>query len=95
MCRKRLSFDPCCDYKCPHNLFWEGLNLKREGVHITERSREIENCCCLLRKPWTAREIGNAWGLPIEKIVGYEATAWKKIRLGCERARPYRAISSV
>ena len=82
MCRKQPGLDSCCNYECPHNLFWEGLNLKREETHTTKRSREIRNCCCLIKKPWTAREIGNVWGLPVKKIVRYEAMAWEKIHRG-------------
>jgi hypothetical protein len=67
------------NYKCPHNLFWKGLSLNSEKFKITNRSLEIGNCCCLINEPWTAEEIGEVWGLTMEKIMWCEGMAWEKI----------------
>lgn len=37
-----LSFDLyCTNFKCPHNLFWEELNLGREKIQMTDKALEI------------------------------------------------------
>jgi len=80
MCRKWLDSEPCTKYRCPHNLFWEGLRLNLNKIHITDKALEIRNCCCLISEPWTVKEIGEVWGLTMEKIMGCEGVAWEKIR---------------
>ena len=79
MCRRRLAPKPCMDYQCPHNLFWKELRLNPEKFKITNRALEIGNCCCLIKEPWTAEEIGEVWGLTMEKIMWCEGMAWGKI----------------
>ena len=79
MCTRRLVPIPCMKYQCPHNLFWEGLNLNPENLKITDRALEIGNCCCLINEPWSAEEIGDVWGLTIENIIRCEGMAWGKI----------------
>ena len=76
-----LSFDLYCTiFKCPHNLFWEDLNLDREKIQMTDRALEIRNCCCLIMNPWTSGEISNAWGLTREEIRRSEEEAFKKLQ---------------
>ena len=37
-----LSFDLyCTNFKCPHNLFWEELNLGRERIQMTDKALEM------------------------------------------------------
>jgi DNA-directed RNA polymerase sigma subunit (sigma70/sigma32) len=68
------------NYKCPHNLFWEGLKLNLAKIKITEKALVIGSCCCLVHEPWTPEEIGTAWGLARERIKQCEAIALKKVR---------------
>jgi DNA-directed RNA polymerase sigma subunit (sigma70/sigma32) len=76
-----LSFDLYCTiFKCPHNLFWEELNLDRDKIQITDRALEIRNCCCLIIHPWTPEEISDAWGLTREGIRRSEEEAFKKLQ---------------
>jgi hypothetical protein len=82
MCRKWLDSEPCLDYKCPHNLFWEGLKLDLKKINITIKALEIRNCCCLMREPWAPEEIGDIWGLTRKRIRHCEIIAWRKIRQG-------------
>ncbi len=77
---RRLNPEPCVNYKCPHNLFWDALNLDREKVRITPKTLEIRNCCCLITRPWTSEEINEAWGLATESVTRSEEAAWKKIQ---------------
>ena len=79
MYRRQLTSRPCMNYKCPHNLFWEGLKLNAKELQITSKALAIRNCCCLINEPWTAEEIEGAWGLRLAEILRCEATAWKKI----------------
>src|SRR4030043_1703747 len=74
-----LSFDLyCTNFKCPHNLFWEELNLDRDKIQMTDKALEIRNCCCLIIHPWTPEEISNAWGLTKEAIRQPEEEAFRK-----------------
>jgi DNA-directed RNA polymerase sigma subunit (sigma70/sigma32) len=76
-----LSFDLyCTNFKCPHNLFWEELNLDRDKIQMTDRALEIRNCCCLIIHPWTLEEISDAWGLTRERIRRSEEEAFKKLQ---------------
>ncbi len=77
---RRLNPEPCANYKCRHNLFWEDLNLDKKKVRITPKALEIRNCCCLITKPWTSEEINEAWGLTKESVIRSEETAWEKIQ---------------
>ena len=88
MCRKRFNPHPCWNYQCPHNLFWEELKLNGDKIHVTKKALEIGNCCCLINTPWTVKEIKAVWGIPMQEIRRFEATAWKKIyrRSGREEA---------
>ena len=60
MCRRWIGSESCVNYKCPHNLFWEGLKLDPAKVRITQKAREIGSCCCLIHERWTSGEIANA-----------------------------------
>ena len=82
MCRRWIDSEPCVNYKCPHNLFWEGLNLNLAKIKITEKALEIGNCCCLAHEPWTPEVIGTVWGLAGERINQYESMGWKKLKQG-------------
>jgi len=76
-----LSFDLyCTNFKCPHNLFCEELNLDRDRIQMTERALEIRNCCCLIIHPWTSEEISDAWGLTKEAIRRSEEGAFRKLQ---------------
>jgi hypothetical protein len=76
-----LSFDLyCTNFKCPHNLFWEELNLDREKIQMTDKTLEIRNCCCRIIHPWTPEEISDAWGLTREEIRRSEEEALKKLQ---------------
>jgi hypothetical protein len=80
MCIELLFDLPCTNFKCPNNLFWEDLKLDREKIRITDKALEIRNCCCLIKRPWTSEEIGNAWGLTEEEIKRFEEEALKKLQ---------------
>ncbi len=76
-----LSMDSyCTNFKCPHNLFWEELNLNRERIRMTDKALEIRNCCCLIKRQWTPEEIAEAWGLGRENIMHSETAAWRKLK---------------
>lgn len=76
-----LSFDLyCTNFKCPHNLFWEELNLDREKIQMTDKALEIRNCCCLITNPWTLEEISEALGLTREEIRRSEEEAFRKLQ---------------
>jgi hypothetical protein len=76
-----LSFDLCCkNFKCPHNLFWEELNLDRDKIQMTDKAFEIRNCCCLIIRPWTPEEISDAWGLTREGIRRSQEKAFRKLQ---------------
>lgn len=80
MCKKWLNSDPCMNTSCPHNLFWEGLELNLNKIQITDKALEIRNCCCLIDEPWTKEEIGDVWGLTRKRIEQCEIVAWKKVQ---------------
>ncbi len=80
MCRRWSDSEPCMNCSCPHNLFWVGLRLSLDKIHLTEKALEIGNCCCLINEPWTAGEIANAWGVKEQKVKQVEASAWKKVQ---------------
>ena len=78
MCKQIHNTIPCLDYKCPHNLFWEGLKLNMAKIHMTEKTFRIKNCCCLIHEPWTSEEIATAWGLRTKGVQQSERLGWKK-----------------
>jgi hypothetical protein len=82
MCRRWIDSEPCVNYNCPHNLFWEGLKLNLARIKITKKAFEIGNCCCLVHEPWTPEEISTAWGLAGERINQCESMGWKKLKQG-------------
>ena len=82
MCRRWIDSEPCVNYKCPHNLFWEGLKLNLAKIKITKKALEIGNCCCLIHEPWAPEEIGTVWGLPGGSINQCESMGWKKLKQG-------------
>ena len=76
-----LSLDLyCTNFKCPHNLFWEGLSLDRDKIQMTDKALEIGNCCCKIIHPWTPEEISDAWGLTGEAIRRSEEEAFRKLQ---------------
>lgn len=79
MCKRWHTPEPCRDYKCPHNLFWEGLKLNSYKIHETNKAVEIGNCCCLVNEPWTIEEIKEAWGLTGDRIRRCEEVARRKV----------------
>ena len=80
MCRRWTDLEPCMNYGCPHNLFWEGLRLNLSKIHMTDKALAIGNCCCLIDEPWTPEEIGDIWGLPRKRIRQCEEIAWNKMQ---------------
>ena len=80
MCKMLINSEPCWNYKCYHNLFWEGLRLNLDKIQITDKALEIRNCLCLVNEPWTAEEIGTVWGLPVERVNQCELMGWKKLK---------------
>jgi len=68
------------NYRCFHNLFWEGLKLNLDKIHTTDKALAIGNCCCLIDEPWTPEEIGDIWGLTKKRIRQCEGTAWRKVQ---------------
>jgi hypothetical protein len=97
MCRRWFDSEPCTNFKCPNNLFWEDLKLNREKIRITGKALEIRNCCCLIMNPWTSGEISNAWGLTREEIRRSEEEAFKKlqkkVRINGKRLQSTTAIN--
>jgi len=76
-----LSFDLyCMDFRCPHNLFWEELDLDRDKIQMTDKALQIRNCCCRILYPWTSEEISEAWGLTREMIRRSEEKAFRKLQ---------------
>ena len=80
MCRKWHDSEPCMDYTCPHNLFWEALKLDLNKINITDKALQKRNCCYVIREPWAPEEIGDIWGLTWKTIRQCEAIAWRKIQ---------------
>lgn len=80
MCVELLFDLPCTNFKCPNNLFWEGLKLNREKIRMTGKALEIGSCCCMITTPWTLEEISDAWGLTREEIRMSEEEALKKLQ---------------
>jgi DNA-directed RNA polymerase sigma subunit (sigma70/sigma32) len=68
------------NYGCPHNLFWEGLRLNLNKIHMTDKALTIGNCCCLIDEPWTPEEIGDIWGLTRKRVRQCEEIAWDKMQ---------------
>ena len=91
MCRRWSDFEPCTNFKCPNNLFWEDLKLNREKIQITDKALEIGNCSCLINEPWTAGEIANVWGMIEQKVKQSEALAWRKV----QRQNSWRQLRKV
>jgi len=89
MCGRSLDSDPCVNFKCPHNLFWEELSLDRNKIQMTDKALEIRNCCRRIIDPWTREEISDAWGLTKEVIRRSEEEALKnlqrKVRINLEK----------
>jgi len=58
--------DKNCDiYECPHNIFWQELNLER---HKTETSRRLKNCMLMASEPIPIGKINEMYGLPETKV---------------------------
>ena len=68
MCKQIHNATPCLNYKCSHNLFWEGLELNTDKIRMTEKAFRIKNCCRCISEPWTSEEIAEVWGLPKKKV---------------------------
>jgi hypothetical protein len=88
MCGRFLDSEPCVNYKCPHNLFWEELGLDREKIQMTDKALEIRNCCRRIIQPWTSEEISDTWGLTKEVIRQSQAMAWRKV----QKEYPYKQL---
>jgi len=82
------------NYKCPHNLFWQGLRLNLDKIQITDKALEIGNCCCLIDEPWTPEEIGEIWGMPMRRIEECESVAWRKVHKKCPSKQLKKPIFS-
>lgn len=41
MCGRFLDSEPCVNYRCPHNLPWDGLKLNLSKIQITDKTLEI------------------------------------------------------
>ena len=80
MCSQLLETKPCLNSRCSHNLFWDGLKLNRQRVHMTDKALRIRNCCRLIREPWTSEEIAEVWGLRRSTVERSEELAWRKLR---------------
>jgi len=95
MCRRQFALKPCMNYQCSHNLFWKELGLNPKNFKTTNRALEIGNCCCLINKPWSAEDIGAAWGLSIGSIMQSERIAWEKIYKKSGWEQSDQAVSSL
>jgi len=97
MCKVLSSDLYCTNFKCPHNLFWEELNLDRDKIQMTDKALEIRNCCCRIIHQWTPEEISEAWGLTREGIRRSEEEAFKKlqrkVRINGKRSQPTATMS--
>ena len=80
MCKALSSDLYCTNFKCVHNLFWEGLSLDRDKIQMTDKALEIRNCCCKITHPWTPDEISDAWGLKEEAIRRSEEEGFTKLQ---------------
>ena len=80
MCKEWPHPKPCLNFKCPHNLFWEGLRLSPHNIHFTKKALDIGNCCCFIQKGWTIEEIAETWGLEKNRVKESEILAWKKLK---------------
>ncbi len=80
MCKESIVHQICFNYKCSHNLFWEGLKLKTDQIHLSPKALEIGNCCCFIHGRWSSEEIAEVWGLTKKRVKQSEASAWRKLR---------------
>ena len=94
MCRRWTDLEPCMNYGCPHNLFWEGLRLNLNKIHMTDKALTIGNCCCLIDEPWTPEEIGDIWGLTRKRVRQCEEIAWDKMQKECPHKQLKRPLVS-
>ncbi len=78
--QRQLNPELCTNYSCPHNLFWDELNLDREKIRITPKALEIRNCCCLVTRPWTSEEICDAWGLTTKRVRASKEVPQRKLQ---------------
>ena len=81
MCKQIHDATPCVNYKCSHNLFWEGLKLNTDKIRTTEKAFRIRNCCRFIKEPWTSEEIAEVWGLPKKKIEQSEESGKRKLHM--------------
>jgi hypothetical protein len=79
MCRTRLDRHPCLNYKCRHNLFWIGLKLNMDRIHMTGKALRIRNCARFINEPWTPEEIAEIWGVSKKKIEESEKSGRRKL----------------
>ncbi len=93
MCKILSSDLYCTNFKCPHNLFWEELNLERDKIQMTDKALEIRNCCCRILHPWTKEEISAARGLTEELVRHSEEEAIQKLQSKRIRVNVKRALS--
>ncbi len=83
MCKQMQYTIPCLNYRCPHNLFWEGLKLNTDKIQMTEKAFRIRNCCRFISEPWTSEEIAEVWGLPKKRVDQTEESGRKKLHQRC------------
>jgi len=79
MCNQIHSMTPCLNYKCSHNLFWEGLKLNTDNIRMTQKAFRIRNCCRFISEPWTSEEIAEVWGIPKKRVERFEGSGKRKL----------------
>jgi hypothetical protein len=93
MCREPLVHKICFNYKCSHNLFWEGLELKIDKIPLSKKALEIGNCCRSIHGRWSSEEIAEVWGLTEMKVKQSEASAWRKLHRASLNRQSRQALS--
>ena len=93
MCRELIGLKICFNHKCSHNLFWEGLKLKTDKIHLSKKALEIGNCCRLIHGRWSSEEIAEVWGLTKKKVKQSEASAWRKLHRASLNRQLKQAVS--
>ena len=49
-------------------------------IKETQKALKIRNCCLLIHERWTAQDIKDAWGLPLEAVKKGEEVANRKVQ---------------
>ena len=82
MCKQMQYATPCLNYKCSHNLYWEGLKLNTDKIRMTQKAFRIRNCCRFISEPWTPEEIAEVWGIPKKRVEHFEGSGKRKLHRG-------------